>query len=162
MNSKIVKMIFLVILVHLSSALAEPLLKDINNIALNGYDAVSYFREKLAIKGETNIYTKKFGAIWCFRDSANLKTFNKNSQKFIPEYGGFCSYGTRNGELIESDPQVFSIVDDKLYFTVNTSIRKKWKNNLFENVKKADKKWEKIRIKKDAKIKKLEIELASE
>lgn len=162
MKNKIIKIMFLTIFVHLSGVLAEPLLKDINNIALNGYDAVSYFREKLAIKGETSIYVKQFGAIWCFRDSSNLKTFNEKPEHFIPEYGGFCSYGTKNGELIESDPQVFSIIENKLYFITDIEIRKKWRDDLSNNIEKANKKWEKIKIKKDPKIKKREIELASE
>lgn len=140
----------------------EPLLKNGNNVALNGYDAVSYYREKLAVEGNKMISTKFANAIWYFRDSSNLNTFLKNPDKFIPEYGGFCAYGTRYGMLIESDPEVFALVDKKLYFVMDTGDRKKWKKDLLENIEKADKKWEKLKVKKDPKIHKREIELASE
>lgn len=158
----IYRLIIFALLVHCTSVISEPILKSEENIALNGYDAVSYFREKLAVKGDETIKTEYSNSTWYFRDSSNLKTFLKNPSRFVPQYGGFCAFGTRYGMLIESDPQVFAIVNRKLYFNLDTGVRNKWRRDLVENIEKADKKWEKLKLKDDPKIKKREIELASE
>lgn len=162
MKNNLNLLIVFTILVHCFSAIADPIMKDEKNIALHGYDAVSYFREKLAVEGNENISTVYSNIKWLFRDSSNLKTFLKNPEKFVPQYGGFCAYGARYGMLIESDPQVFALVNRKLYFSLDSGVRKKWRKDLAINIEKADKKWEKIKDKRDPKIHKREIELASD
>lgn len=152
-------LIFLI--VHSFSVNAEPLQKNEQNIAINGYDVVSYFREKLAVLGNNKITAEYNGNTWQFRDSTNLETFLQNPEKFVPQYGGYCAYGTKFGLLYESDPRVFSIIDKKLYLTLDTAARKKWESQSENNILKADKKWEKIRHKKDPKVRKREIEVVS-
>ncbi len=162
MKNNIYKFIVFALLVHSIGVISEPIMKDDGNVALNGYDAVSYFREKLAVKGNEDIKVAYSNSFWFFRDSANLKTFLKNPSKFVPQYGGFCAFGTKYGILVESDPEIFALVDRKLYFNLDAGVRNKWRRDLVENIEKADKKWEKLKDKKDPKIKKREIELASD
>lgn len=162
MKIKTLKLFCLLLIVHSFAAFGEHLMKDENNTALNGYDAVSYYREKLAVKGDETINAKFLNSTWFFRDSSNLKTFLKNPAKFVPQYGGYCAYGTRFGVLVESDPKVFALIDRKLYFITDTGSRKKWRDDLSENIERADKKWGKIKLKKYPKIQKREIELASD
>jgi hypothetical protein len=45
------------------------------------------------------------------------------------------------GTTADIDPQFWSIVDGKLYLNLNQKVSKLWKDELIENIKKADGNW---------------------
>jgi YHS domain-containing protein len=114
------------------------------NVAIDGYDPVSYFEGK-AQEGKDNLFYSHKGITYLFANNNNLAKFKASPEKFEPAYGGWCAYAMGNtGEKVKVDPETFKIVNGKLYLFYNF-----WGNNTLEdwneNEKKlkeaADKNW---------------------
>ncbi|MFT5250949.1 MAG: YHS domain-containing protein [bacterium] len=93
-----------------------------------GYDVVAYFSNE-ATKGEDNFVSEHNHVNYKFSTAKNLKIFNSNPEKYVPQYGGYCAYAVAvKGEKIGVNPKTFQIIDDKLYLFYN-----KWGVNTLEN-----------------------------
>ena len=55
------------------------------------------------------------GAKWQFASNENLLKFKNSPEAYAPQYGGYCAYGASRGYLAQTDPQAFTILDNKLY-----------------------------------------------
>ena len=84
-------------------------------VALEGYDAVSYFSGKPEKGSKSFMFTDQ-GVVYRFSSAAHLESFKKNPDKYEPQYGGWCAYalGAR-GAKVEVDPENYKIVNGKLY-----------------------------------------------
>ncbi len=93
---------------------------DRKGVAAEGYDVVAYF-DNLAVKGKSELKFTIDGVHYLFSAKENLEKFEKNSEKYIPQYGGWCAYamGSKN-ELVAIDPKTFEIRNDKLYLFYNS------------------------------------------
>lgn len=108
------------------------------NLALSGYDAVSYFAEGKPVLGKAEFSYEWMGATWRFSSAANRDAFKENPEKYTPQYGGYCAFGTSQGHLVPGDPQAWKIVDDKLYLNYNKQVQGFWIEDIPGNIKKAD------------------------
>ena len=115
------------------------------NIAIEGYDAVSYFNANKAIKGVAKNSFSYRGATYQFATVQNLAAFKENPARYAPQYGGWCAYAMgATGEKVEIDPATFKIVDGKLYLFYNkyfTNTLISWNKNERDLKAKADKNW---------------------
>ena len=116
------------------------------NIALEGYDAVSYFNGKPQ-EGKEEIKYQHRGLTYFFASSANLNKFKSTPDKYEPAYGGWCAYAMgATAEKVKIDPDTYKIIDGKLYLFYNF-----WGNNTLEDWNEdesklkdtADKNWKK-------------------
>ncbi|MFZ0596655.1 MAG: YHS domain-containing (seleno)protein, partial [Flavobacterium sp.] len=83
-----------------------------NKVAIQGYDPVSYFTQKKAVKGKTSITAAYDGVTYNFATQADKDLFLKNPAQYEPQYGGWCSYAMgATGEKVEVNPETFKIVD---------------------------------------------------
>ena len=116
-------------------------------VAIQGYDPVSYFTQKKAVKGKSSIATTYEGITYNFSSQANKDTFLKNPVNYEPQYGGWCAYAMgASGEKVEIDPDTFKIVDNKLYLFYNAFFNntlKTWNKDENNLKKKADSSWKK-------------------
>jgi YHS domain-containing protein len=86
-----------------------------HDVAINGFDPVSYFNGKPA-KGNSKISSDYKGVTYFFINEANMETFKKTPAKFEPAYGGWCAYTVAlNGDRVKVNPSVYKIVNGKLY-----------------------------------------------
>ncbi len=93
-----------------------------NNLVLKGYDVVSYFNNN-PVKGQENLSYSHQGLTYYFSTKANLKSFKKHPEKYLPQYGGYCAFGLGapagkygfNPQKFDVDPMSYKIIDDKLY-----------------------------------------------
>lgn len=119
-----------------------------NKVAIQGYDPVSYFTQKKAVKGKTNLATTYEGVVYNFSSQANKDLFIKNPTSYEPQYGGWCAYAMgANGEKVEIDPSTFKIIDNKLYLFYNAYFNntlKSWNKDETNLKKKADASWKKF------------------
>jgi len=69
-----------------------------DNIALSGYDAVSFFSGKPQ-EGQSKYSTDYKGAKWYFQTQANRDLFRANPTAFEPQYGGYCAWAVAKGKL---------------------------------------------------------------
>lgn len=114
-------------------------------LAIRGYDPVAYFKSGEARRGAAQFEVLHEGAVYRFLSRENLTAFERNPEKYAPQYGGFCAYGVAVGKKFDGDPEVFEIIDGKLYFNLNPEIKATWKEDTAGNIRKADQQWPTIR-----------------
>ncbi|HXL57959.1 MAG TPA: YHS domain-containing (seleno)protein, partial [Chitinophagaceae bacterium] len=91
-----------------------------DGVAIRGYDAVAYFTQNKAVKGNKDAAVFYQGATYYFFSAENKEAFKKNPAKYEPQYGGWCAYAMgKNGDKVEVDPETFKIIDGKLYLYYN-------------------------------------------
>ena len=112
-----------------------------SNVAVGGYDVVSYHTEGKAVRGTGWHVAVHDGTTYLFASKQNRKQFVSSPQKYLPEYGGFCAYGAAVGKKFYADPTIWKIVDGKLYLNLDAEIQKKWVDDIPGNIKKADANW---------------------
>lgn len=116
-----------------------------NGVAVQGYDVVAYFESNKPIEGKSDIKTAYNNATYFFSSENNKALFLKNPEKYVPQYGGYCAYGTSENHLSPTDPQAFTIVDDKLYLNYNLKVKELWSKDREERIVKANKNWETLK-----------------
>jgi YHS domain-containing protein len=112
--------------------------------ALRGYDPVAYFKESKPVEGKKEFSSGWNGADWFFSSLQNKEDFDANPEKFAPQYGGYCAYGLSKGYKAPTDPQAWTIVEDKLYLNYNKEVQQTWNKSQGEFIKKADKNWPEV------------------
>lgn len=117
--------------------------------AINGYDVLSFFSlSKPIIGNDLYVYLWK-NAKWKFTSQDNLEEFKKFPEKYAPQFGGYCSYGVSNRYKAPTEIETWTIVDEKLYFNYNQSVKDEWMKNPNELIDKADKNWQIIKNKNE-------------
>lgn len=97
-----------------------------NGIAIRGYDTVAYFTEGKPVEGKDAFSTEWEGATWKFASQNHLDLFTGDPEKYAPQYGGYCAYGVAVGNLVKIEPELWTIVDDKLYLNFNDKFNNEW------------------------------------
>jgi YHS domain-containing protein len=98
------------------------------NVAIEGYDPVSYFKEGPE-EGNSSMQFSHEGIIYYFSNVENFNLFKANPKKYEPQYGGWCAYAMgEKGEKVKVDPETYKIVNGKLYLYYNF-----WGNNTLES-----------------------------
>lgn len=109
--------------------------------AIRGYDTVAYFTEERAVPGSPEFSLEHNGATWYFSSKKNLEMFKNNPEKYSPQYGGYCAYAMSKGFVVSSDPEAFTIVDDKLYLNYSLAVRDTWSKDIPTYIKQGDANW---------------------
>lgn len=118
---------------------------DANDVTLSGHDAVAYFTENQAVEGSADFTAVHDGAIFHFANAKNRDTFAANPDKYAPQYGGFCAYGTALGKKLPVDGKAFEVVDGKLYVNKNLDVYETWVEDKEENIVEANTQWKVIK-----------------
>jgi YHS domain-containing protein len=63
------------------------------NVMLEGHDAVAYFTQNDAVRGKAEWSLQHQGVTWLFASEANRAEFQKSPEKYMPQFGGFCTNG---------------------------------------------------------------------
>lgn len=85
------------------------------------------------------------GARWRFASAKNRDDFLAAPERFEPQYGGFCAWAVAaRGKLYSTQPQNWSIVDDKLYLNFNDDIQRKWEADIAGFIADAARRWPEI------------------
>jgi YHS domain-containing protein len=117
------------------------------NVAIDGYDPVSYFDGK-PTEGESKWSYVYKGVGYQFSTAANLTKFKTNPDKYEPAYGGWCAYAMgESGEKVKIDPETFKIIEGKLYLFYNywgNNTLTTWSKNEKTLKTKADQSWKKF------------------
>ncbi len=116
-------------------------------VALKGYDPVSYFSSGGPVQGQSNFSGKHEGATYWFASAANRDAFKANPSKFAPAYGGFCAMGVALDKKLDVNPELWRIVDGRLYLNVHKEAQTRWLEDVKGNLAQADKNWPRIKDK---------------
>jgi YHS domain-containing protein len=115
--------------------------------AIKGYDPVAFFNQAKAIKGADSLSYQYKDATWLFSSTDNLESFKKSPEKYEPQYGGYCAYGTADGHKAPTQTDTWTIVDGKLYFNYNTKVKEMWSKQQTTLIEKANAQWPTIKDK---------------
>ena len=111
------------------------------DLAIKGYDTVAYFKTGKALKGEESFTFKWHDMTWYFLTKANRDLFATSPETYAPQYDGYCAWAMTEARRAQTDPEVWKIVNGKLYLNCSRTAYEKWSRDIPGNIKKADKNW---------------------
>jgi YHS domain-containing protein len=91
------------------SSASEP------RLALRGYDPVAYFTDNKPVKGDPRYQHDFDGTRYQFASAQHRSQFEADPDRYAPQFSGLCSAAIAGGQKKEGDPNVWKIVDGKLY-----------------------------------------------
>ena len=122
---------------------------DDSHIALQGYSPVSYLDLGIAQKGVKEHKATYKGVHYYFTTDGQKKAFNKDPEKYLPQYGGFCAFGVYAGAKFRPDPNKFLVADGKYYlflYNLELDAQELWLAKDAEKlVRKANVNWEDLK-----------------
>lgn len=144
------KFFIAIIVLVASMASASAFAQDYSHSTpgMSGYDPVAYFTDGKPVRGSGYHVTVVDGVTYAFASAEHQKMFEANPQKYLPTYGGYCAYGLGVGKKFIADPEVWSIVDGKLYLNLDKGIQQKWEKDIPGYIKKGDANWITVKDKK--------------
>lgn len=116
----------------------------IYNVAIKGYDTVAYFSDGKALKGDASISYQWHNKTWYFLSSEHRELFKSGPEKYAPQFDGYCAWAMTESRKAITDPEVWRIVDGKLYLNCSMAAYEKWIRDLPGNIKKAEENWSKL------------------
>ena len=112
-------------------------------VAINGYDPVAYFVENAPVKGEPQFTTEHEQVMWRFSSAENQAKFEHEPMRYLPRYGGYCAYAMSHGFVVDTVPEAFSVINDKLYLNYSLGVRENWLEDTKGYIEEADRQWRK-------------------
>jgi YHS domain-containing protein len=112
-----------------------------NDLAIHGYDTVSYFTEGKATKGSKKYTASYKNAIYQFSSMKNRALFKADPEQFAPKFGGYCAMGVALNKKLDIDPTAWKIVEGKLYLNLNKAVQKKWLSDVPGHLTTANRTW---------------------
>lgn len=112
-------------------------------VGAGGYDVVSYTQGGPKM-GDAKFAADYNGAKWYFSSAENMKAFQAAPAKYAPAFGGYCAYAVAKGATAKGDPEVWSIVDGRLYLNLNASVQSSWKEDIPGNITSGNANWPKV------------------
>ncbi len=99
-----------------AASLVQTIVTDpLSGVAIDGYDAVSYFTEPEPLPGVSDYEYVWQGVPWFFASAANRDVFMRNPDIYAPQFGGHCVTSLSRGFLSDGKPRLYVIERTKLY-----------------------------------------------
>lgn len=126
-------------------AMTKPLFNTSRGqLAIRGYDAVSYFTDGKAVLGSTAIEHRWMNAVWRFASAEHRELFVQNPERYAPQFGGYCAYAVSRAYTADGDPLVWRIVDGRLYLNYSTEVQQLWEQDTAGNISKGRSHWPQV------------------
>lgn len=122
-------------------AAKDPVFSNLFGIAIRGYDPVAYFTEMKPVKGSKDFETEWNGATWRFANEEHLNKFQSDPEKYAPQYGGYCAWAVSNNYTASTQPEAWTIFEEKLYLNYSLNVRSQWEQDIPGNVERGDANW---------------------
>ena len=113
-------------------------------LAAHGVDLVALVNNGNPVEGFATHTATYDGASYYFTTAANLEAFEANPVAYLPQHGGFCSFGVSVGKKFDGDPDQYLIADGKLYLFLNADTRAAFLKDVAGTAKTADDQWANI------------------
>jgi YHS domain-containing protein len=112
-------------------------------LMLEGHDAVAYFSQNAAVRGNPAIKLEHAGVTWRFASEAHRAEFQRAPEKYMPQLGGWCSNGINYAVPWGSGggPNTWRIYRGKLYVFGGQSSRDHFEMETQLNIERAHKYW---------------------
>lgn len=113
-------------------------------LAAHGYDTVAFFTVGTPTRGQGKFEAVHNDATYRFASAENLAEFQKNPEKYVPGFGGYCAFGVSVGKKFDGDPRYWKIHDGKLYFNLSADVYQLFLKDVPGTVEKANHNWKDI------------------
>lgn len=123
---------------------------DGTGYAVSGYDVVAYFdlpqssvgtEQPKGVPGRAEFTTNYNGAKFAFLSQTNLDRFLADPTGFAPQYDGHCAYGVAVGNKVPGNPNLWRIVDGKLYLNITKGVVRDWEDDIPGYINQAGDAW---------------------
>ena len=128
----------------LAAFAADPPIFANENGAIQGADPVAYFSLEpgaKAILGTDEFTYEWMGATWKFANAKNRDLFAANPEAYAPQYGGYCAFAVSLNFTKPVEPDVWEIVEGKLYMNRSRKAHEKWSVNKSNSIINGDANW---------------------
>jgi YHS domain-containing protein len=98
-----------------AAALALPVSADPIRVVLKGHDPVAYFTEGKPVKGDAKFSYDFDDQRYHFASAKHRAMFVADPDKYVPQFGGYCTGSMSRGVRNEGNPEAWVMVDGKLY-----------------------------------------------
>lgn len=114
---------------------------DDGRVLLNGADVVAYFNEGRYVQGRPELKSMYEGITVRFSKPENKQAFDREPQKYWPQYNGYCANGIVYSIPWGGNADNFRIIDGKLYIFGGELSREAFLLDAKKNIALADGYW---------------------
>lgn len=123
---------------------------DGTGFAVSGFDVVAYrdlasnsvgTQQTAGVPGLASITADYNDATFAFSSEANLAKFLEDPAYYAPQYDGHCAYGVSKGGKVPGNPNLWRIVDDKLFLNITKTVVTFWEEDIPGNIDLAEGNW---------------------
>ncbi len=129
---------------------AGPLHVDSTNFAVGGRDIVAYFnlpkamRSSQGVPGSRRFTADWKGAVFAFSSAENRDLFSASPDRYAPQFDGHCAWAAGQGYKAPASPDVWTIVEGKLYLNYSHDVRGRWEKGMTQQIEKGKANWTKL------------------
>lgn len=113
-------------------------------LGLHGADPVALLRDGKRLAGTAKHTVVHDGVAYYFASAANAAAFKTNPAPYVPQNGGFCTYGVSVGKKFDGNPSYAAVMDGKLYVFLNREIYDLYRKDERGTIARAAEKWPQI------------------
>lgn len=115
------------------------------NIAINGYDTVSYYNLDQPQIGNPDFQAEWAGSTWFFSNIENRNSFAADPVRYAPQFGGYDPLGISQGYTNPTDPEQYTIFAGQLFLHYSEDFKTHWNADRAKNMIQATSNWSYIR-----------------
>lgn len=91
-------------------------------LGLHGIDPVAMIRSGAPVTGTATYTVVHDGVAYYFSSSDTKAAFEADPAAYLPQYGGFCTFGVSVGKKFDGNPNYAAVIDGALYVFLNAEI----------------------------------------
>lgn len=120
---------------------SEIAVTPVGNLAVGGFDPVSFTAETGPQLGSSAFRYYWKGANWQFLNAENREAFRATPEAFAPAYGGHGAWAVSVGEFLRGDPRLYQIIDGQVFLFYSEGTLSKWLEDPAFFKQRADLEW---------------------
>ncbi len=129
------------------SAMAGETYVDSTRFAASGHDVVAYFNRQPGQAGVAG--SRAFTAVWkgatyAFSSAENRDRFLAAPASYVPQFDGHCAWAAGQGYKAPASPNVWRIVDGRLYLNYSHEVGRRWAVDTRAQIKSALINWREL------------------
>jgi hypothetical protein len=127
------------------AAVTERIVTDVHTgLAIAGFDPVAYFTDAAPIAGRAEFEYRFRGVIWRFDNEGNRAAFARNSDQYVPRFGGYDPMALARGIALPGNPAYWVIEQNRLFLFYSAEALASFKADSSNAIAAAEAKWPQV------------------
>jgi len=114
-------------------------------LGVHGIDPVAFIQIGNRIEGSAEHTAVHDGVAYYFASTDTKAAFERNPQRYVPQNGGFCTFGVSVGKKFDGNPRYAAVESGRLYLFLNEAIYREFQKDKAGTIAKAEANWKEIR-----------------